>query len=585
MKEHASSESEPEDESRRRQRAPAEAGELLELTPRTRAAAADAQAAGEAWEAERLYRGLIEAEPESAELCLYHLGVLAEGRGEFEAADELYGQAETQRLERLGGGAAGAGGDQLLLRIRMGIVGVLDTLGHGEAAEKLCGEVAAAQEMGLGAEHPDTLRSQMTLANFAAAAGRLEEARGLMQAVEGRQTAALGVEHPDVLLTRHNLSCIKGDPGDFGGGDGGGSADGRAGPSQAALQSELQAAMRAGDFDRVEQLQNALLEDDPRPAATAAELVDRSQHLADHAQPGQGRGAQGAAQDPSQRADTQAAAASRDAADSDAVSASNSIDAPSPFRSLSVPCRQGGPHPPQPLVSTAGPAAEAAAGDPDSLPVAIVALPKAAEPLPPPLPPSPVVPPLPEGPGKQQPVSSLGTAAAASTMPEPALDRPPSAQPSCAADGLPGRLEPPHTSVVAGPGGLAVSVAGLSAAAAEYGRQVGLVEADLLAVLAGSFFFCSDPIGIRAPFELARKQLLWSRLNWCPLFGKRTQHLAVGRVGWPWRSGTGQVATAGGSGGWRRRRWGGRPSLHWIGSASPWCWHCQSARHLSVPSD
>lgn len=158
------------------QRRPSERGELLELTPRTRgwAAAAAAQAAGQAGEAERLYRGLMADEPESAELCLYHLGVLAEERRDFEAADELYGQAEARRVERLGAGAA-SGADQLLLRIRMGIIGVLDQMGEADTAEKLCWKVVAVQEAVLGAGHPDTLRSQMTLANFAAAAVAIDE--------------------------------------------------------------------------------------------------------------------------------------------------------------------------------------------------------------------------------------------------------------------------------------------------------------------------------------------------------------------------------------------------------------------------
>ena len=49
---------------------------LLELTPRSRLweDAAARQAAGEVESAEMLYRELLESEPESADLCLYHLG-------------------------------------------------------------------------------------------------------------------------------------------------------------------------------------------------------------------------------------------------------------------------------------------------------------------------------------------------------------------------------------------------------------------------------------------------------------------------------------------------------------------------------
>ena len=45
---------------------------------------------------------------------------------------------------------------QLLLpiRARMGIVNVLDEMGETEKAKKLCHEVAAAQTLHLGADHP-----------------------------------------------------------------------------------------------------------------------------------------------------------------------------------------------------------------------------------------------------------------------------------------------------------------------------------------------------------------------------------------------------------------------------------------------
>ena len=74
-------------------------------TPRTGAweAAAARQAAGNLDAAENLYRELLEKEPENSELCFYHLGVLAEARGDVAAADQLYGEAETKRLNRLKG--------------------------------------------------------------------------------------------------------------------------------------------------------------------------------------------------------------------------------------------------------------------------------------------------------------------------------------------------------------------------------------------------------------------------------------------------------------------------------------------------
>ena len=144
----------------RRLSSPATAGQLLELTPRTKVweEAAGRQAAGELEQAELLYRQLLSAEPESTELVLYHLGVVAEARGDLVAADDRYGEAEQRRLVKLSGGTVGiravAEGDQLLLRIRMGIVGVMDELGHMAAAEALCGQVATAQEVALGADHP-----------------------------------------------------------------------------------------------------------------------------------------------------------------------------------------------------------------------------------------------------------------------------------------------------------------------------------------------------------------------------------------------------------------------------------------------
>ena len=156
---------------------------LLELTPAARMweEAAAKQAAGDLDEAERLYCELLTAEPDSSDLCLYHLGVVEEARGEFEAAERAYLASERVRLNKLG--VQNSEPDQLLLRIRMGIVGVLDELGNLDEAEQLCAEVVADQLLVLGPNHSDTLCSQMTQANFHAAAGRLEVAQRLMQEV------------------------------------------------------------------------------------------------------------------------------------------------------------------------------------------------------------------------------------------------------------------------------------------------------------------------------------------------------------------------------------------------------------------
>lgn len=83
----------------RRPSSPATAAELLELTPRTLVwqDAAGFQAAGEFEHAERLYRELLETEPESTDLVLYHLGVVSEARMDFDAAAAHYTAAERNR--------------------------------------------------------------------------------------------------------------------------------------------------------------------------------------------------------------------------------------------------------------------------------------------------------------------------------------------------------------------------------------------------------------------------------------------------------------------------------------------------------
>ena len=99
----------PEHAKRRRRRrrrrlsaAPLGAMEQEAATPRTlkwRAASEEAAgnyADGNLDAAERLYRELADAHPDQAELCLYHVAVIQEQRGEFVAADSTYGEVETR---------------------------------------------------------------------------------------------------------------------------------------------------------------------------------------------------------------------------------------------------------------------------------------------------------------------------------------------------------------------------------------------------------------------------------------------------------------------------------------------------------
>jgi hypothetical protein len=176
-------------------------------TPRgrrlTRAAAA--QAAGDLAGAEALYWELAQVPVDAAmqEEARYHLAVLAEQRGDYHAAAALYSSVEASKAETLGPRRPP---DQLLLRVRMGMVNLLDEQGDADEAAALCREVAEAQAQTLGGNHPDTLRSQMNLAGFLAGAGKLRAAEEMMRDVERRQASFLGPGHPDVLLTRYNLA-------------------------------------------------------------------------------------------------------------------------------------------------------------------------------------------------------------------------------------------------------------------------------------------------------------------------------------------------------------------------------------------
>eukprot|EP01050_Picozoa_sp_SAG11_P003834 SAG11_NODE_228_length_11986_cov_128.901153_4_plen_200_part_00 len=133
----------------------------------------------------------------------------------------------------------------------MGVVNLLDEQGKVTEAMQLCGEVAKAQAQTLGPTHPDTLRSQMNLAHFAAthgtysnanaeplsppiprrarcsfttqttrchsSAGEFERAHALMARVERLQIEALGANHADVLLTRYNRGAMLAEQGDHSG--------------------------------------------------------------------------------------------------------------------------------------------------------------------------------------------------------------------------------------------------------------------------------------------------------------------------------------------------------------------------------
>ena len=127
------------------------------------------------------------------------------------AADQRYHEVEQAWLAEHG---AGARPDQQLLRVRMGVVNILAEQGHTVAAERLCGEVAAAQVEALGVGHQDTLRSRMNLAHFRADAGDAVAALRLLEGVGEQQVGSLGVRHPDVLLTRYNRGCLLAEQGD-----------------------------------------------------------------------------------------------------------------------------------------------------------------------------------------------------------------------------------------------------------------------------------------------------------------------------------------------------------------------------------
>eukprot|EP01052_Picozoa_sp_SAG31_P022423 SAG31_NODE_1783_length_7280_cov_105.645314_4_plen_1810_part_00 len=187
------------------------------LTPRQVmfADASRLQADGHLEEAEKAFLDLAEhpdVDQYQADICLYNVAVMAEQRGDYEHADEVYGVVEARRVQSLGPGAPP---DQLLLRIRMGIVNLLDEQGHLDAAEQLCQNVFEQQKEHLGKDHPDTLRTEMNLAGFAQERGDLTAAKSTIKDVQARQAASLGSDHPDVLLSKYNLGSMHADAGDF----------------------------------------------------------------------------------------------------------------------------------------------------------------------------------------------------------------------------------------------------------------------------------------------------------------------------------------------------------------------------------
>eukprot|EP01051_Picozoa_sp_SAG22_P011840 SAG22_NODE_1176_length_5248_cov_3.965819_2_plen_1088_part_00 len=190
-------------------------------------AAAAAHAAGDIAMAEELFLEVAESsgqDPAAAELCLYNIAVMAEQAGDYAGADEVYAEVERRCLARLHAQrllpamtAAVAAADQLLLRVRTGVANLLDQRGHTEAAEALCGEVAAAQAELLGEQHPDTLRSLLNLSGFKAAQGTaagLQEAGELAAMVADALAHVSGPSSPDALLARYHLGWLKAAAGD-----------------------------------------------------------------------------------------------------------------------------------------------------------------------------------------------------------------------------------------------------------------------------------------------------------------------------------------------------------------------------------
>ena len=79
-------------------------------------------------------------------------------------------------------------------------------LGLTDPAVKLLERALAVRKEALGAEHPDTLRTQIKAVGlYASFAGRTSEAVKLGEATRNLAEAKLGVDHPDTLECRNNL--------------------------------------------------------------------------------------------------------------------------------------------------------------------------------------------------------------------------------------------------------------------------------------------------------------------------------------------------------------------------------------------
>ena len=91
---------------------------------------------------------------------------------------------------------------------------LLRRLGRLNEAEELLRSTLAAQERVVGGEHPDALRTLNTLASVVRRArARLDEAEALYRsALDGRRRA-LGEEHPDTLATASSLALVLKDTG------------------------------------------------------------------------------------------------------------------------------------------------------------------------------------------------------------------------------------------------------------------------------------------------------------------------------------------------------------------------------------
>eukprot|EP01052_Picozoa_sp_SAG31_P008735 SAG31_NODE_445_length_15593_cov_8.514974_5_plen_128_part_00 len=116
---------------------------------------------------------MAQSPQQGANICPLGEQVMAEQAGDLDQADRRYHEVEQAWIEEHGKNAPP---DQLLLRVRMGVVNILAEKGHATAAMQLCAEVVDAQAQTLGSGHQDTLRSDMNLAQLKADLGDLDGA-------------------------------------------------------------------------------------------------------------------------------------------------------------------------------------------------------------------------------------------------------------------------------------------------------------------------------------------------------------------------------------------------------------------------